>query len=160
MQKTFEINGTTFAVVPYMSDANCFRLVALPTPDADPFAYGAKNVLDDTACEDYYGDIDTVADFMKEAIREEAEKPFPWWKLLGAVYQWGSDPMNIEDEDSARSFANVIADATRLGTVDMNDEYEAEIAKSQLDLEGAEVTTIHTFVNGSSGSFSLADEWS
>ena len=160
MQKTFEINGTTFAVIPYMSDANCFRLVALPTPDADPFAYGAKNVLDDTACEDYYGDIDTVADFMKEQIREEAEKPFPWWKLLGAVYQWGSDPMNIEDEESARNFADVIADATRLGTVDMTDEYEAEIAKSQLDLEDADVKTIHTFVNGSAGSFSLADEWS
>ena len=159
MKKTFEINGTTFAVVPYMSDENCFRLVALPTPDADPFAYGAMNVIDDPACEDYYGDIETVAYFMKEAIRDEAEKPFPWWKLIGAVYEWGSDPSNIEDEESAKRFAYIIDHSKIIGTVDMTDEYEAEIAKSKLDLEDEEVTTIHTFVNGSAGSFSLADEW-
>ena len=159
MTKTFEINGRTFAVVPYISDENCYRLVALPTPDADPFAYGSINVIDDTACEDYYGDIDTVADLMKEVIREEAEKPFPWWTLLGAVCEWGSDPFNIEDEESARSFAQVIDCATILSTVDMDDEYEVEIAKTRLNLEDADVTTIHTFVNGSAGSFSLADEW-
>ena len=159
MTKTFDINGRTFAVVPYISDENCYRLVAIPTPDADPFAYGSINVIDDTACEDYYGDIDTVADFMKEVIREEAEKPFPWWTLLGAVCEWGSDPFNIEDEESARSFAQVIDCATILGTVDMDDEYEVEIAKTRLNLEDADVTTIHTFVNGSAGSFSLADEW-
>ena len=68
--------------------------------------------------------------------------------------------MNIEDEESAKRFADVIACSTILGTVDMTDEYEAEIAKSKLDLEDAEFTTIHTFVNGSAGSFSLADEWS
>ena len=159
MTKTFEINGRTFAVVSYISDDNCYRLVALPTPDADPNAYGSINVIDDTACEDYYGDIDTVADIMKEVIREEAEKPYPWWTLLGAVFEWGSDPMAIVDEETARSIADVIDGATILGTVDMTDEYEAEIAKSRLNLDDADVTTIHTFVNGSSGSFSLKDEW-
>ena len=159
MTKTFEINGRTFAVVSYISDDNCYRLVALPTPDADPNAYGSINVIDDTACEDYYGDIDTVADIMKEVIREEAEKPYPWWTLLGAVFEWGSDPMDIVDEETARSIADVIDGATILGTVDMTDEYESELAKKCLNLEDAEVTTIHTFVNGSAGSFSLKDEW-
>ena len=159
MSKTFEINGRTFAVVSYIGDDNCYRLVALPTPDADPNAYGSINVIDDTACEDYYGDIDTVADIMKEVIREEAEKPYPWWTLLGAVFEWGSDPMDIVDEETARSIADVIDGATILGTVDMTDEYESELAKKCLNLEDAEVTTIHTFVNGSAGSFSLKDEW-
>ena len=159
MTKTFEINGRTFAVVSYIGDDNCYRLVALPTPDADPDGYGSINLIDDTACEDYYGDIDTVADIMKEVIREEAEKPYPWWTLLGAVFEWGSDPMDIEDEETARSVSDVIANATILGTVDMDDEYEAEIAKTLLNLDYADVTTIHTFVNGSAGSFSLKDEW-
>ena len=159
MTKTFEINGRTYAVVSYISDDNCYRLVYLPNPDMSPNEYGAINLIDDTACEDYYGDIDTVADIMREDIREEAEKPYPWWTLLGAVFEWGSDPMDIVDEETARSIADVIDGATILGTVDMTDEYEAEIAKSRLNLDDADVTTIHTFVNGSSGSFSLSNEW-
>ena len=135
MTKTFEINGRTFAVVSYIGNDNCYRLVALPTPDADPDGYGSINLIDDTACEDYYGDIDTVADIMKEVIREEAEKPYPWWTLLGALFEWGSDAQLIEDEE------------------------EVEIAKAKLDLQDSDVTTIHTFVNGSAGSFSLAEEW-
>ena len=159
MTKTFEINGRTFAVVSYISDDNCYRLVALPTPDADPNAYGSINVIDDTACEDYYGDIDTVADIMKEVIREEAEKPYPWWTLLGALFEWGSDAQLIEDEEEARNISDVIANATILSTVDMEDEEEVEIAKAKLDLQDSDVTTIHTFVNDSAGSFSLAEEW-
>ena len=159
MTKKFEINGRTFAVVSYISDDNCYRLVALPTPDSDPNGYGSINLIDDTACEDYYGDIDTVADIMKEVIREEAEKPYPWWTLLGALFEWGSDAQLIEDEEEARNISDVIANATILSTVDMDDEYEMEIAKAKLDLEDADVTTIHTFVNGSAGSFSLAEEW-
>ena len=159
MTKTFEINGRTFAVVSNIGDDNCYRLVALPTPDADPNAYGSINVIDDTACEDYYGDIDTVADIMKEAIREEAEKPYPWWTLLGAIYEWGSDPKIIEDEEEARSIADVLDSATTINDVDMNDEEEVNAAKARLDLEDNDVTAIHTFVNGSYGSFSLAEEW-
>ena len=159
MTKTFEINGRTFAVVSYIGDDNCYRLVALPTPDADPNAYGSINVIDDTACEDYYGDIDTVTDIMKEVIREEAEKPYPWWTLIGALFEWGSDAQLIEDEEEARNISDVIANATILSTVDMEDEEEVEIAKAKLDLQDSDVTTIHTFVNGSAGSFSLAEEW-
>ena len=159
MTKTFEINGRTFAVVSYISDDNCYRLVALPTPDADPNAYGSINVIDDTACEDYYGDIDTVADIMKEVIREEAEKPYPWWTLLGALFEWGSDAQLIEDEEEARNISDVLDAATTINDVDMNDEEEVNAAKARLGLEDNEVTAIHTFVNGSYGSFSLAEEW-
>ena len=159
MTKTFEINGRTFAVVSYISDDNCYRLVALPTPDADPNAYGSINVIDDTACEDYYGDIDTVADIMADRISEEANKPYPWWTLFGAIYEWGSDPKIIEDEEEARSIADVLDAATTINDVDMNDEEEVNAAKARLDLEDNDVTAIHTFVNGSYGSFSLAEEW-
>ena len=159
MEKTFEINGRTYAVVSKASDDNSYRLVYLPTPETLPNSPGAFNIIDDSACEDYYGDIDTVADIMKEAIREDAEKPYPWWTLLGAVYEWGSDPTNIEDEEAARSFAEVIDCATTLYDVDMSDEEEVNAAKARLNLEDADVTAIHHFVNGSYGTFSLAEEW-
>ena len=159
MTKTFEINGRTYAVVSKASDDNCYRLVYLPTPETLPNSPEAFNIIDDSACEDYYGDIDTVADIMKEAIREDAEKPYPWWTLLGAVYEWGSDPTNIEDEETARSFAEVIDCATTLYDVDMSDEEEVNAAKARLNLEDADVTAIHHFVNGSYGTFSLAEEW-
>ena len=82
MIKTFEINGRTYAVESYSSDDNCYRLVYLPTPGTSTNSSEAINIIDDTACEDYYGDIDTVADIMAEQIREEAEKPYPWWTLM------------------------------------------------------------------------------
>lgn len=160
MKKTFEINGRTFAVVSYISDENCYRLVYLPNPEMSANDPGAVNVIDDTACEDYYGDIETVADIMADRIREEAEMPYPWWTLMGAIYEWGSDPMLIEDEESARSFAQVLDGATNMGEIDMNDEEEARINMERLDLEDNDVTAIHTFVNGSYGTFSLAEEWS
>ena len=162
MTKTFEINGRTFAVVPYISDENCYRLVALESPDDDPNGYGSINVIDDTACEDYYGDIDTVADFMKGTIREEAEKPYPWWTLIDALFEWGGDAEYISTKEQAKKAADVINNATIIGTVDMENEEEAGMAKEKLGLctpIGYEVT-IHTFVNGSAGSFSLANEWS
>lgn len=124
-----------------------------------PNEYGAINLIDDTACEDYYGDIDTVADIMADRISEEANKPYPWWTLIGALFEWGSDAQLIEDEEEARNISDVIANATILSTVDMDDEEEVEIAKAKLVLQYSDVTTIHTFVNGSAGSFSLAEEW-
>lgn len=126
--KTFEINGRTYAVVPKISD-NCYRLVYLPTPDASPNGWGAINIIDDTACGDFYGDIDTVSDIMAEQIREEAEMPYPWWTLMGAIYEWGSDPMLIESEREARSFAQVLNRATSIGLIDMEDEEEVREAK-------------------------------
>ena len=159
MTKTFEINGRTFAVVPCIDDDDCYRLVALQTPDSEPDAYDSINVLYSTACEDFYGDIDTVAEVMKEYISEEAEKPYPWWTLLGALFEWGGDAERIENEERARDISDVIANATTLGTVDMADEEEVNAAKARLKMEDNDVTAIHTFVNGSAGSFSLAEEW-
>lgn len=82
MMKTFEINGRTYAVESYSCDDNCYRLVYLPTPETSTNSSEAINLIDDTACEDYYGEIDTVAEIMAEQIREEAEKPYPWWTLM------------------------------------------------------------------------------
>lgn len=159
MMKKLEINGRTYAVVSYISDENCYRLVYLPNPEMSPNDYGAINLIDDTACEDCYGDIDTVADFMAEQIGDEAAMPYPWWTLFGCLYEWGSDATIIEEEESAKQFAKVLAKASQLGYIDMTDEYEARIGKQRLDLEDAEVMAIHTFVNGSAGTFLLANEW-
>ena len=159
MMKTFEINGRTFAVVSCISNENCYRLVYLPNPEISANGPGAINVIDDTACEDYYGDIETVAGIMMEQIREDAEMTYPWWTLMGAIYEWGSDPALIEDEEAARSFAQVLDGASSMGEIDMSDEEEARINKERLDLEDYNVTAIHTFVNGSYGTFSLAEEW-
>ena len=159
MEKTFEINGRTYSVKSYTSDENCFMLVYLPNYETSTNSHQAINIIDDTACEDYYGDIDAVADIMAEQIREEAEKPYPWWTLIGTIYEWGSDPMIIEDEETARSFAQILDCSTIIGEIDMTDDEEVIVGKARLDLEDADVTAIHIFVNGSAGSFSLADEW-
>ena len=120
MEKIFEINGRTYKVESYTSDDSCYRLVYLPNPETSPNSHEAINLIDDTACEDYYGDIDTVADIMAEQIREEAEKPYPWWTLIGTIYEWGSDPMIIEDEESARSFAQALDCATIIADLDID----------------------------------------
>ena len=159
MEKTFEINGRTYSVKSYTSDENCFMLVYLPNYETSTNSHQAINIIDDTACEDYYGDIDAVADIMAEQIREEAEKPYPWWTLIGTIYEWGSDPMIIEDEETARSFAKALDCATIIAHLDMTDDEEVRGGKARLDLEDNDVKAIHIFVNGSSGSFSLADEW-
>ena len=159
MEKTFEINGRTYSVESYTSDENCYRLVYLPSYETSTNSHRAINLIDDTACEDYYGDIDKVAEIMAEQIREEAEKLYPWWVLLGAVYEWGSDPMVIEDEEHARSFSEALDCSTIITEIDMTDEEAARVHKEMLDLDGHEVKAIHLFVNCSDGTFSLADEW-
>ncbi len=67
-RKNITVNGYTFTVESTIGDENCFRL-----------CYGDVVVLDDTANEDYYGDIDEVADVMTEIIKEETEKASPWF---------------------------------------------------------------------------------
>ena len=156
MRKDFCINGRKFAVVSYISDEHCYRLIALS--DNDDINEG-KILIDNTACDDFYGDIDDVTENMKEYIREEAKKPYPYWTLMGALYEWGSDPRLIEDEEEARSFAEVL-DCATISPVDKSDEYEFKIAKERLNLEdNEEVAAIYTFVNGSYGSFALAEDW-
>ena len=158
-EKKFEINGREYLVEPDIIDDNHYRLVYLPDGATNSNDICAIILIDDSGCEDYYGDIDTVAEIMKEQIREDAEKPFPWWTLLGAVFQWGSDVELVEDEETARNYAEVLANATSIGLVDANDEDEFTLSMQMLDLEGWDVKQIHTFVNGSCGSFCLSNEW-
>ena len=103
MMKTFEINGRTFAVVSYISDENCYRLVYLPNPEISANGPGAINVIDDTACEDYYGDIETVAGIMMEQIREELADVLSYCILLADVC--GLDLDEIMNEKVAKNEA-------------------------------------------------------
>ena len=159
MEKTFEIKGRIYCVESFIADENCYRLVYLPSYETSTNSHRAINLIEDAACEDYYGDIDHVTEIMAEQIREEAEKPYPWWTLLGAVYEWGSDPIDIEDEEHAKAFANVLDTSTIIAEIEMTDEEVARVHKEMLNLDGHDVKAIHLFVNGSYGTFSLADEW-
>lgn len=159
MEKTFEIKGRIYCVESCIADENCYRLVYLPSYETSTNSHSAKILIEDTACEDYYGEIDHVAEIMAEQIREEAEMPYPWWTLLGAVYEWGSDPIDIEDEEHAKSFAEALDSSTIITEIDMTDEEEARVHKEMLNLGGHDVKAIHLFVNCSYGTFSLADEW-
>lgn len=160
MIKTFEINGRNYAVVPDSSNDDCHHLVYLPTPYANPYTLEAVTILYCPACEDFYGDIDTVAEIMADYIKADANMPYPWWTLMGAIYEWGSDPILIEDEESARSFSQVLDGATSIRQIDMEDDEEVRVYKERLNLDDFDVTAIHTFVNGSHGTFSLDGEWS
>ena len=157
-EKNFEINGRKYLVEPDACNNN-YRLVYLPDGVASSNDWGAIILIDDPACEDYYGDIDTVAEIMKEQICKDAEKPFPWWTLLSAVFQWGNDVELVGDEETARNYAKVLANATSIGLVDVNDEDEFTLSMEMLELEGFDVKQIHTFVNGSRGLFCLSNEW-
>lgn len=48
--KQITVNGYTFQVMSTLGDDNCYH-----------HYYGAVPVLDDSACEDFYGDIDVVS---------------------------------------------------------------------------------------------------
>lgn len=133
-RKNITVNGYPFAVESTAGDENCFRL-----------CYGNVVVLDDTANEDYYGDIDDVADIMAAEIKEETEKAFPWFALLGAVVEQGSDPCAIESEEDAKAWAETING----GNVrEITDADELENAKPMLDLEGCKVAHIYAFCDG------------
>lgn len=95
MQKSKQItvNGYTFRVVSTIGDDDCYRLY-----------YGNVPVLDDTANEDFYGDINEVADVMSEMIREETEKPEPWFTLVGAKAFVKRNPLN-EKKKAGTAFA-------------------------------------------------------
>lgn len=146
--KTREItvNGYTFTVEPTLGDDNCYYLT-----------HGGVVVLEDSACGDYYGDIDTVADVMAEYVREETEKPFPWFTLLGAIVEQGSDPTRIEDDESAREWGTVINGGN---PVELTSESDIEDAKARLDFdEYDKVEHVYHFVNGDAGSFILAKDY-
>lgn len=144
--KTITVNGYTFDVVEDLAGGWYLQ-------------YGRYPVIMDGACEDYTGTFEEVADTFAAIIEEEASKPFPWFVLLDkvAIFEWGSDPQDIDNEEKARSIADVINNATQLVTQVKSGtpEYEWEILCGKLSLEPFEVTEIHTFVNGSAGSFAF-----
>ena len=145
-KKEITVNGYTFTVEPTIGDDNCYCLY-----------YGSIPVLGDTACEDYYGDIDIVADIMAENIKEEAVKPFPWFTLLGATVEQGSDPTNIEDDEAARSWGETINGGN---PTEITDEADIKDAQEKLDFDDDDdVEHVYHFVNGSAGNFILEKDY-
>lgn len=145
-RKEITVNGYTFTVESTIGDDNCYRLY-----------YSNIPVIDDTACADYYGDIDTVADIMAENIKEEAEKPFPWFTLLGAVVEQGSDATRIEYDEEARSWGEAINGGN---PTELTDEDDIKDAKERLDFDDTDhVAHIYRFVNGNAGNFVLNKDY-
>lgn len=148
-KKEITVNGYTFTVEPTVGDANCYRLY-----------YGDIPVIYDTACGDFYGDINTVADTMAEYIKEETEKPFPWFTLLGAVIEQGAPPTRIEDEEAARSWGEVINGGT---PIELTTKDEIKDAKERLDFDDYDhvkhVYHFVNFVNGNAGNFILYKDY-
>lgn len=145
MKKSITVNGYEFMVESMVDDENCYRLM-----------YRDTVVLDDTACGDYYGDIEQVADIMAEAIREECDKVLPWFTLKGALVEWGSDPEYIEDDWSARHWGEIINAGNPWVITEVD---EIEEVKPMLDLDGYKVAKVYAFVNGSRGNVCLVDDY-
>ena len=142
---TFVLNGLEYTIEQSLSGDYC-RLL-----------YQEITILDDSACEDFYGDPDQLEDVFKAHIEEDASKRFPWWTLMDAIYEWGSDPKKIEDQEEAKSISDVIEDAIEFNRITDFDEIEQ--LKSKLDLDDCVCNRIYTFTNGSSGSLCLDEDW-
>lgn len=143
-RKEITVNGYTFSVESTLGDENCYHLM-----------YGGITVLDDTACEDFYGDIDAVADVMAEYAKEETEKPFPWFTLLDAIVEQGSSPTTIEDVEAAQCWGDVINNGTPM---ELTDEDDIKDAKEKLDFDD-DVKHVYHFVNGDAGNFILEKDY-
>ena len=142
---TFVLNGLDYTIEQSLSGDYC-RLF-----------YKGILIIDDPACEDFYGEPDQLEDVFKEYINEEASKRMLWWLLIGAIYEWGSDSKRIEDRIEAESISDVLENATEFKCV--TDFEEIEQLKSRLDLDDCICNRIYTFVNGSSGSLCLDEDW-
>lgn len=133
--KEITVNGYKFTVESSIDDDNCYRLM-----------YGDAVVLDDTAYEDFYGDIDTVADIMAEMVKEETSKKFPWFTLSGAIVENGSEAVRIFGDKEAQDWAEIINAGN---PKELTDEKEISKAKAALGFdEEDEVQHIYSFVNG------------
>ena len=141
----FELNGLSYTIEKSIAGAHC-RLL-----------YGNAILLDDSACADFYGQPEDLEDVFKTYIQGEASRRFPWWALLGAIVEQGSDPATIETEEDAYQWAEAING----GRVwEITDASELETASLQLGFEdGERVTRIFAFVNGNRGNFALYDDF-
>ena len=142
---TFVLNGLEYTIEQSLSGDYC-RLL-----------YKDITILDDSACEDFYGEPDQLEDVFREHIKEEASKRMPWWVLLDAMYEWGSDPKKIEDREEAESISDVIEKATEFNCV--TDSGEIDNLKAKLDMAICTCDRIYTFVNGSCGCICLDEDW-
>lgn len=112
--------------------------------------YNGINIFDDSACEDTYGDPEELVDTFKAIIEDDASKIYPWWTLIDAIIEWGSDPTRIECEEDAREWADVLDNAR---VWEIEDEWDKEVSASQLGVDVDE--RIFAFVNGNRGNFVL-----
>lgn len=145
MTTTFEINNREYTIEKSISGDYC-RLL-----------YKDFLLIDDSACEDYYGEPSELIEIFKADIMEEASKRMPWWILIGAMFEWGSDPELIEDEDNARRVSDIIEGAEIY--MQITDREEIDEQKAKLDLDDNYVSRIFTFVNANAGSFCLAEDY-
>lgn len=64
-------------------------------------------IIDDPACNDFYGALNDVADFMAECVREDASKVISWWEMMSAYYVIGdSEESVLVSQEQAKHFAN------------------------------------------------------
>lgn len=78
--------------------------------------------------------------------------------VVGAIFEWGSDPCLIETEEEAEQAAEIINVATIRREITDADEFAD--AMKNLDLtELNEPRHIYSFVNGSEGSICFADDF-
>lgn len=146
MKKEIIVNGFTFSVVPTIADDNCYRL-----------EYGNVVVIDDSAGEDFYGDINEVADRFKVYVEEECNKPYPWFTLIDTILVKDSEPITIEDDRTAERYGEIFNNGT---TTEVLDKTNFERAKKKLDLEGWDVAHIFSFAYefGKCGYFCLSND--
>ena len=142
---TFEFNNREYTIEKSISGDYC-RLL-----------YNDILLIGDSACEDYYGEPSELIEIFKADIMEEASKRMPWWILIGAMFEWGSDPELIEDEDNARRVSDIIEGAEIY--MQVTDREEIDEQKAKLDLDDNDVSRIFTFVNANAGSFCLAEDY-
>lgn len=148
MEKSFEINGMVFKVKSYISDSNCYRL-----------QYEDINIIDDTACFDFYGDIDTVVEVMKYCIMDEAIKDYPWWKLIGARFYYQGEVLDIELESEARKMSDIISECDNIRLVTSQDGPEFQVVKSYLNYDSDEGNVIRVFNYNGTVFFCLKEDY-
>lgn len=148
MEKNFEINGMVFKVKSHISYSNCYRL-----------QYEDINIIDDTACEDYYGDIDSVAEIMKSYIMEEAMKDYPWWKLIGARFCYQGQVFDVDSESEATKMSEILSDCDNVRLVTSQSGAEFAVVKSYLHYDSDEGNVIRIFNNDGTGYFCLKEDY-
>lgn len=140
-EKKITVNGYEFTVERSIS-GDYYRLL-----------YGETLVFDDSACGDFYGDIEAVADIMAEYIKEETLKPHPWFTLLGAyVKQDGAPLVYIDSDTDAERWGEKLNRNCR----EITEATEFEKAKEELDFDGCDVKHLYAFdYYGTCGCFCL-----